>query len=81
MTDRDPSMTGLDTRPGTAQAADDLPYCIELWTPGRERVERVLGRAASAQLARAILAGAQTEYPGRRLTIRRGDDMVSDTAR
>jgi hypothetical protein len=66
------------------QAADgagqpeNLPYTVELWSTGGA-VERVLARAHSAQLAQAIYKAAQTEHPGQRVTIRRGDKLIADT--
>jgi len=59
----------------------DLPYRVELWDAGdQERVERVLARAFSAPLARAIFKAARTEHPERRITLRRGERMVADSA-
>jgi hypothetical protein len=62
-----------------AQSADELPYFVELWEPERRRVERVLARALTAQLARAIFNTAQKEFPGRRLTLRHGAETLSDS--
>jgi hypothetical protein len=58
---------------------DDLPYIVEIWdeAPG-ENVERVLAKATTLKLARAILMSAQQEYPGRRITLRMGDRMIED---
>jgi hypothetical protein len=56
-----------------------LPYRIVLW-PGEDRTERVLARATSAQLARAIFRAAQEEHPDRRIAIKRGDQIVADSA-
>jgi hypothetical protein len=65
----------------TSSAPEDLPYCIELWrVDGPEDVESVLARALSAELARAIFKAAQVEHPGRRITLRRGDRIISDSA-
>src|SRR6185369_17166645 len=70
------------TRPGTDRPPmsepapsphEDLPYRIELWHATRDEVERVLARAASAGLARAIFKAAQGEYPQRRITLTKGD--------
>ena len=81
MIEREDKIVGLETRSGIdpAQDADELPFWIELWDPGHDRVERVLGRAASNQLARAIFNTAQTEFPGRRITVRRSGETVLDT--
>lgn len=59
---------------------ESLPYCIELWDLAATAVERVLARAVSAQLARAIFKAARTEYPDRRITLRRGQRLISDSA-
>lgn len=67
--------------PFEAVAAADgpLPYAIELWDLPREAPERVIGRAASMVLARAIFAAAQTEHLGRRLVLRRGAKVVQES--
>jgi hypothetical protein len=39
----------------------------------------VLARAASMQLARAIFKAAQGEHPERRITLRKGNRVVSDS--
>lgn len=59
---------------------ESLPYCIELWDAARTAVERVLARAFSAELARAIFKAATGEYPDRRVTLRHGDRTISDSA-
>ena len=59
---------------------EDLPYRIELWLPDRSAVERVLARAVSAELARAIFKAAQGEYPQRRITLGKGQATVADSA-
>jgi hypothetical protein len=81
MIEHEDKIVGLETRSGIdgAQDVDELPYWIELWKLGNEHVERVLGRAASVQLARAIFTSAQSEFPGRRITIRRGRETVLDS--
>jgi hypothetical protein len=71
-----------DTRARTASPpSQELPYRIDLWrADGADGVERVLARAASVQLARAIFKAAQGEYPHRRITLCRGNRIVSDSA-
>jgi hypothetical protein len=69
------------TRTGTASAAaENLPYCIELWRPDKTEVEWVLGRALNSQLARAIFTAAKSEYPERRITLRKGTRVIADSA-
>jgi hypothetical protein len=49
-----------DTRTLAASGSlEDLPYRIELWRADANELERVLARAASMQLARAIFKAAQ----------------------
>jgi hypothetical protein len=59
---------------------EDLPYRIELWREGHAEVERVLARAAGAELARAIFKAVQGEYPQRRITLSKGGTLVIDSA-
>ena len=66
---------------GTAAEHEKLPYRIELWhAVDHHIVERVLARAFSAALARAIFKAARTEHPDRRITLRRGNRVVADSA-
>jgi hypothetical protein len=78
-------MTGQDNVvPIAAQPAppEELPYRIELWEAATgAQVERVLARALSAVLARAIFAAALTEHPDRRITLRKGLQVVADSRR
>ncbi|MBV9539757.1 MAG: hypothetical protein JO167_00695 [Alphaproteobacteria bacterium] len=73
-----------DTPSRTAsRPPEDLPYRIDLWRPGGENgggVERVLARAASMPLARAIFKAAQGEHPDRRITLSKGNRVVADSA-
>jgi glycine cleavage system regulatory protein len=69
------SRTSTPSRP-----TEELPYRVELWVADRtEIVERVLARATSLQLARAIFKAAQSEYPERRITLRKGTRIVADS--
>ena len=59
---------------------EELPYRVELRRAGAgEAVERVLARALSAQLARAIFKAAVSEHPGRRITLSKGDSVLADS--
>jgi hypothetical protein len=59
---------------------DELPYRVELWRDGgTEGLERVLARALSVQVARAIFKAATDEHPHRRITLRRGSRIVADS--
>lgn len=64
--------------PATGASAQ-MPYAIELWNLPRTEPEKVIGRAASMVLARAIFAAAQTEHLGRRLILRRGTKVVQES--
>jgi len=71
-----------DTRAaGASRPAEDLPYRVDLWrADGENGVERVLARAASMPLARAIFKAAQGEHPDRRITLSKGNRILSDSA-
>jgi hypothetical protein len=61
--------------------AEALPYRIELWhEEGQATVERVLARAVTVQLARAMFQAAKDEHPERRITLRKGNRILSDSA-
>ncbi len=64
---------------GGGQADAPLPYEVELWDLPRRAPERVIARAASVTLARAIFVAAQTEHLGRRIVLRRGNKVISDS--
>jgi hypothetical protein len=70
-----------DTRTrGVSRPVEDLPYRVELWrAEGEDGVERVLARAATVQLARAIFKAAQGEHPQRRITLCKGNRVVADS--
>lgn len=59
-----------------AFSAEELPYAVELWNPARTEPERIIARAASATLARAIYAAANAEHLGRKLVLRRGVQVI-----
>jgi hypothetical protein len=42
-------------------------------------IERVVARAASAQLAHAIFRAVRSEHPERRIVLREGDRIVADS--
>jgi hypothetical protein len=70
---RRPARAAAGSPPGT----EGLPFAVELWDLRRDDVERLLGRAASASLARAIFEAAQVEHLGRRITLTR-DQVILD---
>lgn len=63
----------------TAAGAGRLPYAVELWNLARTAPERIIGRAASAVLARAIFTAAQSEHLGRRIVLRRGGEVLAQS--
>jgi hypothetical protein len=80
MIEREPHKTKVTQLAAAASDRESLPYRVELWSDGdRKSLERVLARAFSAPLARAIFKAAQTEHPGRRITLRRGARVIADT--
>jgi hypothetical protein len=69
------------TSDGASAPKEELPFRVELWHDGGgDAVERVLARAANAQLARAIFKAAQGDHPERRITLRRGNRIIADSA-
>jgi hypothetical protein len=61
-----------------SRTPDALPYRIELWD-GAADERRILARAISAQLARAIFRAASDEHPESRILLRRGNRIVADS--
>jgi hypothetical protein len=61
------------------QRTGKLDYAIELWQEDRTGVERLLARAVSAALARAIFKAAQNEHPDRYITLRRGKRLIGES--
>ena len=65
----------------TLRPMDTLPYVIELWHEAAPfTVERVLARASTVQLGRAILRAVEEEHPGRRITLRRGSRILAEVS-
>jgi hypothetical protein len=61
---------------------EDLSYKIEIWDGRRHRAERILARAASAQLANVIFQAACEEHPHAHLVLRHRARIVAErTAR
>ena len=73
----------MDQKPGRPQdpalPPDELPYRIELCHPDGRR-DRLLGRALTAPLARAIFQAAIDEHPGRRIVLRKGDNIILESS-
>lgn len=81
MIGREEEKTNVVPLDGAVSETERLPYCIELWAASGDAVERILARAVSVELARAIFKAAGPEYPRRRITLRRGRRVVADTSR
>jgi len=56
---------------------DALPFTVEILDRGAG--DRVLARAASASLARAIFGAARSEYPHVRVVLKRGSETILDS--
>jgi len=68
-------MSRTATRPRPQEA---LPYRIE-FCDADGRKKRVLARAATAQLARAIFRAATAEHAESRITLCRGARIIADS--
>jgi hypothetical protein len=69
----------IRSNPPSGALEEDLPYHVELRQDG-DIVERVLARAQNAQLARAIFKAATGEHPQRRITLRKGKQIIADSS-
>jgi hypothetical protein len=78
MTGFEPNKHDSTPNGGPAERSDALPFRVELWRTGGE-VERVLGLASNAALARAIFHAAISENPGKRVTLRRGEQILDES--
>jgi hypothetical protein len=67
-----------ERRASTALPSFDLPYRVELWDEGRDKIERIVARAHSETLARAIFSAASEQYPGRYLSLWRGRERLAE---
>ena len=56
----------------------ELPYAVELWNENHSGMEKILARAFSVSLARAIFRSAREENPGRRIVVRHGDRVLDE---
>jgi hypothetical protein len=81
MTDREQANANSTEAParGEPNENEDLPYRVTLWLEENTSIVKVLARAANVVLARAIYVAALTENPGRRITLNRGLEIISDS--
>ena len=63
-----------------SSAPEELPFQVELRADDSDQIERVLARAISIQLARAIFKAAISEHPGRHITLTKGTTLIADSA-
>ena len=63
-----------------AETAEDLPYQVALSPADSSSGSRILARAASMQLARAIFNAAKNEHHGQRILLVRDGRVVADSA-
>lgn len=63
-----------------AGADDDLGYQIVLAPADGDQQERLLAKAASGQLARAIFNAAKSEHPERRIILRKDARVIVDSS-
>ncbi|USQ95394.1 hypothetical protein [Caulobacter sp. RL271] len=62
----------------TSQPPDeDIPFAVELRVAGD--APRVLGRGVTLTLAAAIFEAALTAYPGQRVVLNRGAEILRDS--
>lgn len=58
---------------------DLLPFVVELWTEDGRDVESVLARVQSGSLSNAVFNASRTDFPDRRITLRRGQKVIADS--
>jgi hypothetical protein len=58
---------------------EDLPYRVMIWPEEAAAAGKVLARAASVVLARAIYKAALEENPGRHVTLNKGSQVINDS--
>jgi hypothetical protein len=61
--------------------SENLPYAIELWSEDGSEMERILARASSVSLARAIFDAATKENASRHICLRHGSRLLADSAK
>lgn len=74
--DGDPSSQRLPPGPAAADG-DDLPYRVEIWDEKNTSVELVVAVTANASIGYAAYYAATREYPGRCITLRHKNSVLS----
>jgi hypothetical protein len=64
-------------RPPQMAGNEDLPYRVELWDDDKSEVEHVVAVTASASIGYAAYYAATREYPGRFITLRHRNRVLS----
>jgi hypothetical protein len=57
--------------------SDELPYRVELWDEKHQGVEQVLAVSANGSIGYAAYYAATREYPGRYITLRHKNSILS----
>ena len=57
-----------------------LGYRIELWSEDGKSVERTVARTRTEALGRKLFEAAMADWPGRRVTLRRLERVLADSA-
>jgi hypothetical protein len=75
----DPSEGDGQRRPldGVSVETEDLPYRVEVWDETAAFVERVVAVSANPAIGYAAYYAAAREYPGRDVTLRHKDRILS----
>jgi hypothetical protein len=64
-----------------AMQSVELPFLVELWSPNRQRVDRVLGGGVTVIIAEAAFRAAVEMYPARIILLRHGARVVQEHGR
>jgi hypothetical protein len=67
--------------PFTHETDVDLEYRVEQWTDDGQKVFRSLSANCNVILGLAAYEKALTEYPGRKITLRIGIQVIRDSTR
>ena len=62
---------------GSLASDEEFPYKVELWNEAQSEVDLVLAVAVSVSLGYAAYYAATRDYPGRYITLRHSDRIVS----
>jgi hypothetical protein len=74
----DASRHRRDGTNGASGRPPDLPFRIELWEEHRANAQCVVTRIHSTTLAEAVFRAACEQYPGRHLSLWRGEEQLAE---